>query len=67
MKADLYVIGVYRGQVEVGENSLVGRLARLDFGGAMKRVSDMCDEMQELGREVTVAVKGEGDGPDAHS
>ena len=58
MKASLYVLGVYRGEIEVGDNSLVGLLARGMFGEGMAKAVEMqeeldaiCDECRSDGEE----------------
>ena len=51
MKADLYVMGVYKGEIEVGENSIVGLLASGRVGEAGGKVKAMQDELSALCEE----------------
>ena len=48
MKANLYVLGVYRGEIEVGENSMVGLLTRGMFGEGMAKAAKMQAELDAL-------------------
>ncbi len=48
MKASLYVLGVYRGEIEVGDNSLVGLLARGMFGEGMAKANEMQAELNAI-------------------
>lgn len=51
MKADLYVMGVYKGEIEVGENSIVGLLAGGRVGEAMGKAKAMQEELNALCEE----------------
>ena len=51
MKADLYVMGVYKGEIDVGENSIVGLLASGRVGEAGGKVKAMHDELSALCEE----------------
>lgn len=48
MKLDLFVMGIYRGQVEVGEASLVARLAHGDWQEAARVAGELQRALDEL-------------------
>ena len=48
MKANLFVCGVYQGEIEVGNDSIIGLLARMDYGGALQRITAMQEELNQL-------------------
>lgn len=48
MKARLYVCGIDRGEIEVGDDSIVGLLARGLLSDAMTKVADMQEDVENL-------------------
>ena len=48
MKADVYFMGKRTGQVEVSENSILGRLASGDIAAALAGLRAMRDEINEI-------------------
>ncbi len=48
MKARLYVCGVDRGEIEVGDNSIVGLLAQGLLSDAMTKVADLQEDVDNL-------------------
>ena len=56
MKANLYICGVPRGVVEIGENSIIAKLARRDLKELGIKLADMEDEINRIGGPVTCKV-----------
>jgi hypothetical protein len=48
MKANVYICGIYQGQCEIGDDGLIGRLARLDLAGAATRLAEMTEELDAI-------------------
>jgi hypothetical protein len=48
MKARLYVFGIDRGEIEVGDNSMVGLLARGMFSDGMAKAAELQRDMDSL-------------------
>ena len=48
MRARLYVLGVDRGEIEVGDNSMVGLLARGLFSEGMAKAAELQGDMDRL-------------------
>jgi len=48
MKAKLFILGQYRGEVTVGKQSIMGLLASGDWREAMARIREMQAELKEL-------------------
>lgn len=58
MKAKLFICGAYQGEIEVGDNSLVAKLARFDWAGVADGVRDLQTDIDEI-----TAIKPERDRP----
>ena len=48
MKVNKYVMGQYKGQIEVNPNSISGMLLRGDLGGAGRKTAEMQKELDKL-------------------
>ena len=64
MKAKLFVMGQYRGEIEVGENSIMGALARGAMGQAMRGVNAL---QEDLNRICSESGEDEQAGGDRHN
>lgn len=54
MKADKYVNGEYRGQIEVSDNGLIGSMARNDISGWLDNIRKLHEELTALGCTVVI-------------
>lgn len=59
MKVKLFVCGVDRGEIEVGDNSLVAKLAYGDFPGAMEKAKDLKADIDKVIGESKLAMSTE--------
>ena len=65
MKVNKYVMGIYKGQIEVGSNSIIGMLLKGDLEGAGRQTAEMQKDLDELCAtppEQPSESKGEGGG-----
>ncbi len=44
MKVDVYVLGQYRGRIDVSKDSLVGKLALRDYEAIPAKVKELCKQ-----------------------
>lgn len=66
MKVQFYVMGVYRGEREIGDDSICGRLLS-DIGGAMSRMAQMGTEIETVQRCHADTATAIANGRRAHS
>lgn len=64
MKARLYVLGVDRGEIEVGDNSMVGLLARGMFSDGMARANELQRDLDYLCDGLTPGAENKADAGD---
>ena len=64
MKAKLTICGVDCGEIEVGEDSFAGLMARGEAGGSLSKLRELQATLEKLGvtSTVTVEAKGASDG-----
>jgi hypothetical protein len=64
MKADLYICGVHKGQIEVGENSIVALLMRGQLAEVGQQLDQLKAEIEACGAKMKHSLEleaGEGE------
>lgn len=61
MRARLYVLGVDRGEIEIGDNSMVGLFARGMISDGMARAADLQRDLDSLCDKLTPNAEDKAD------